>query len=140
MQLLNSAARVPAYAHDGDAGCDLVALESCVIKANGGRVLVPTGLAVAIPSGFGGFVLPRSGLASRHGVTCVNSPGLIDAGYRGEVQVALINLDPVQNYEVKEGDRIAQLVVIPVVAARFVTVPELPSAARGDGGFGSSGR
>ncbi len=140
VRLLDSDAQVPVYAHDGDAGCDLVATESCTLVANGGRALVPTGLALAIPPGFGGFVLPRSGLASRHGVTCANSPGLIDAGYRGQLQVALVNLDPTHDYEVKKGDRIAQLVIMPVASARFLTVTELPEAARGDGGFGSSGR
>ena len=140
VRLLDPSAQVPVYAHDGDAGCDLVATESCILRANGGRALVPTGLALAIPPGFGGFVLPRSGLASRHGVTCANSPGLIDAGYRGQVQVTLVNLDPTHDYEVKKGDRIAQLVVMPVVFARFVTVAELPDASRGEAGFGSSGR
>jgi dUTP pyrophosphatase len=102
--------------------------------------MVPTGFAIAIPEGYGGFVLPRSGLAAKHGVTCINAPGLIDAGYRGEVMVALVNLDPTQDYEVKKGDRIAQLVVLAVPPAQFTTVEELPSAERGAGGFGSSGR
>jgi dUTP pyrophosphatase len=115
-------------------------VESCVIRAGGGRAMVSTGLAVAIPEGHGGFVLPRSGLAAKHGVTCINSPGLIDAGYRGEVLVALVNLDATNDYEVKKGDRIAQLVVLPVPSARFVMVEELRTATRGEGGFGSSGR
>ena len=102
--------------------------------------MVGTGLSIAIPEGFGGFVLPRSGLASKHGVTCINSPGLIDAGYRGEVRVALVNLDPEDDYEVRKGDRIAQLVVMPVAMVTFVAAEELPSATRGHGGFGSSGR
>ncbi|MEO9180715.1 MAG: dUTP diphosphatase, partial [Acidimicrobiales bacterium] len=105
-----------------------------------GRALVATGFAIAIPEGHGGFVLPRSGLAANHGVTCVNAPGLIDAGYRGEVLIAMVNLDPTLDYEVKKGDRIAQLVVLPVPAAHFRTVEELPRAERGAGGFGSSGR
>jgi dUTP pyrophosphatase len=140
VRVLHPDATLPVYAHDGDAGCDLVAVESRVLAAGGGRAMVPTGIAVAIPEGHGGFVLPRSGLAAKHGVTCINAPGLIDAGYRGEVMVALVNLDPTHEYEVKKGDRIAQLVVMPVASATFVTVEELPSATRGEGGFGSSGR
>jgi dUTP pyrophosphatase len=140
VRVLHPDATLPAYANDGDAGCDLVAVESRTIAPNGGRAMVPTGLAVAIPEGHGGFVLPRSGLAAKHGVTCINAPGLIDAGYRGEVMVALVNLDPTHEYEVKKGDRIAQLVVLPVPPARFAVVEELPPADRGEGGFGSSGR
>src|SRR5579863_9838812 len=140
VRVLRPDATLPTYAHDGDAGCDLVAVESRVLVAGGGRAMVPTGLSVAIPEGHGGFVLPRSGLAAKYGVSCVNSPGLIDAGYRGEVLVALVNLDPVHDYEVKAGDRIAQLVVLPVPSATFLSVEELPSATRGEGGFGSSGR
>jgi dUTP pyrophosphatase len=139
-KLLHPDAVAPCYAHEGDAGCDLVAVEPALLRAGGGRALVATGIAVAIPEGFGGFVLPRSGLASRHGVTCANAPGLIDPGYRGEVKVALVNLDPESDYHVEKGDRIAQLVVLEVEAARFVVVDELPSASRGEGGFGSSGR
>jgi dUTP pyrophosphatase len=117
-----------------------VAVESCTLRAGGGRALVATGLAVAIPEGHGGFVLPRSGLASRHGVTCANAPGLIDPGYRGELKVALVNLDPENDYEVHKGDRIAQLVVIALERSDFSVVDELPPATRGDGGFGSTGR
>jgi dUTP pyrophosphatase len=140
VKVLHPDATLPSYANEGDAGCDLVAVESCVLKAGGGRAMVPTGIAVAIPEGHGGFVLPRSGLAAKRGVTCINSPGLIDAGYRGEVMVALVNLDPSTDYEVHKGDRIAQLVVLPVPSAHFRTVEELPPAQRGAGGFGSSGR
>ena len=140
VKVIHPDAVVPSYAHEGDAGCDLVAVESCVIKAGGGRAMVSTGLSIAIPERFGGFILPRSGLASKHGVTCVNSPGLIDAGYRGEVRVALVNLDPKDDYEVKKGDRIAQLVVMPVATVVFTLAEELPPATRGHGGFGSSGR
>ena len=140
VRVVHPDATLPVHAHEGDAGCDLVAVESCTIKAGGGRVMVATGLTVAIPEGHGGFVLPRSGLAAKHGVTCINSPGLIDAGYRGEVMIALVNLDPHHDYQVEKGDRIAQLVVLPVPAANFVTVAELPPATRGAGGFGSSGR
>jgi dUTP pyrophosphatase len=140
VRVLHPDASLPLYAHDGDAGCDLVAVESCTIAAAGGRVMVPTGFSIAIPEGYGGFVLPRSGLAAKHGVTCINAPGLIDAGYRGEVMVALVNLDPTLDYEVNKGDRIAQLVVLPVPLTHFTTVEELPPAQRGAGGFGSSGR
>jgi dUTP pyrophosphatase len=140
VKVLRSDATLPTYANEGDAGCDLVAVESCVLRAGGGRAMVPTGFAVAIPEGHGGFVLPRSGLAAKHGVTCVNAPGLIDSGYRGEVLVALVNLDPTMDYEVHKGDRIAQLVVLPVPPAHFRVVEELPTAQRGAGGFGSSGR
>jgi dUTP pyrophosphatase len=140
VKVLHPDATLPSYANEGDAGCDLVAVESCVLKAGGGRAMVPTGFAVAIPEGHGGFVLPRSGLAAKRGVTCINSPGLIDAGYRGEVMVALVNLDATTDYEVHKGDRIAQLVVLPVPSAHFRTVDELPPARRGAGGFGSSGR
>jgi dUTP pyrophosphatase len=139
-QQLHPDAVVPRVAHEGDAGCDLVAVESCTLRAGGGRALVATGLAVAIPEGHGGFVLPRSGLASRHGVTCANAPGLIDAGYRGEVKVALVNLDPEHDYQVEAGDRIAQLVVLKVESPSFRLVEDLPPAQRGAGGFGSSGR
>jgi len=140
VRVVHPDATMPVYAHDGDAGCDLVAVESCTISAGGGRAMVSTGLTVAIPEGHGGFVLPRSGLASKHGVTCINAPGLIDAGYRGEVMIALVNLDPTHDYEVKKGDRIAQLVVLAVPTVHFTAVEELPSAKRGAGGFGSSGR
>jgi dUTP pyrophosphatase len=137
---LHPDAVVPVYANEGDAGCDLVAVESCTILARGGRALVATGIAVAIPEGHGGFVLPRSGLASRHGVTLANAPGLIDAGYRGEVKVALVNLDAEHDYEVQKGDRIAQLVVMAVASSTVLVVDELPDTSRGEGGFGSSGR
>ena len=140
IKVLRPDAVTPRYANEGDAGCDLVALEPCTLKAGGGRALVATGLAIAIPEGHGGFVLPRSGLATNHGVTLANAPGLIDPGYRGELRVALVNLDEERDYEVKKGDRIAQLVVVPLVASHFEVVEELPSAARGEGGFGSSGR
>jgi len=139
-RLLDSGASLPRYAHEGDAGCDLVANESCTLRHGGGRALIGTGLSIAIPRGHCGFVLPRSGLATKHGVTCANAPGLIDAGYRGELRVALVNLDPVSDYDVTRGDRIAQLVIVPFVAANFNIVDQLPPASRGDDGFGSSGR
>jgi dUTP pyrophosphatase len=130
----------PAYARAGDAGADLVAREGVVLGAGGGRAMVPTGVAVAIPEGYAGLVLPRSGLAARHGVTVVNAPGLVDAGYRGELTVALLNTDPDSDYEVHRGDRIAQLVVVAVAAVLFEVVEVLPASERGRGGFGHSGR
>src|SRR5579863_2014601 len=139
-KVLHPDAVVPRYANDGDVGCDLVAVDPCTLTPGGGRALVGTGLSVAIPEGHGGLVLPRSGLAARHGVTCVNAPGLIDPGYRGEVKVALVNLDPHEEYVVHAGDRIAQLVVIALDNISFTVVAELPLAHRGEGGFGSSGR
>ncbi len=128
----------PQHAHDGDAGVDLYAREEVKLQAGEWRA-VPTGIAVAIPEGHGGLVLPRSGLAARHGVGVVNGPGLIDSGYRGEVQVVLINHggEPVM---VQRGERIAQLVVVPVATQQFVEVDELPPSARGRGGFGSTGK
>lgn len=131
---------LPAYARAGDAGADLVAREGVVLRAGGGRAMVPAGVAVAIPEGYAGLVLPRSGLAARHGVTVVNSPGLVDAGYRGELTVAMLNTDPSSDYEVHRGDRIAQLVIVAVEQVRFVVVDELPASERGSGGFGHSGR
>jgi dUTP pyrophosphatase len=131
---------LPMYAHEGDAGADLVARESAVLAPRGGRALVPTGIAVAIPEGYAGFVQPRSGLALRHGVTVLNTPGLIDAGYRDELRVCLVNLDPVAEYEVRRGDRIAQLVIQAVARADFVPTLSLAESARGLGGFGHTGR
>jgi len=131
---------LPSYARPGDAGADLVAREGVVLTAGGGRAAVPTGIALALPEGYGGFVQPRSGLASKHGVTMVNAPGLIDSGYRGEVHVLLINTDPSTDYEVQRGDRIAQLVIQRVEQAEFRVVDELPGSERGAGGFGHSGR
>ena len=131
---------LPSYARAGDAGCDLVAREAARLEAGGGRALVPTGIALAIPEGYAGFVQPRSGLALRHGVTCLNTPGLIDAGYRDELRVLLVNTDPDEPYKVERGDRIAQLVIQRVERAEFDVVDELPSSDRGLGGFGSSGR
>ena len=131
---------LPAYARAADAGVDLVAREGVVLRAGGGRAMVPAGVAVAIPEGYAGLVLPRSGLAARHGVTVVNAPGLVDAGYRGELTVALVNTDPDSEYEVHRGDRVAQLVVQRVEQARFVRVYALPESDRGTGGFGHTGR
>lgn len=133
---------VPAPARPGDAGLDLRARVAVELPPRGGRALVPTGIAVAIPSGYAGFVQPRSGLAHRHGVTCLNSPGLIDAGFRGEIGVILVNTDPVTPFQVARGDRIAQLVVQRVEAVQVRSVPadDLPPSARGAGGFGHTGR
>jgi dUTP pyrophosphatase len=130
---------LPSRAHEGDAGLDLYAAEATVIRP-GERASVGTGIAVEIPAGFAGLVLPRSGLAARHGIALVNSPGLIDSGYRGEVRALLLNTDRAEQFEIEPGDRIAQLVVTPVTGAEPVEVTELAASARGDGGFGSSGR
>jgi dUTP pyrophosphatase len=131
---------LPGYAHPGDAGADLVARTGVTLAANGGRALVPTGMAVAIPEGWAGFVQPRSGLALRHGVTCLNTPGLIDSGYRDELAVLLVNTDPRAPYEIHRGDRIAQLVIQRVETADFVEVADLSTTERGQAGFGSTGR
>lgn len=132
-------AQVPLYAHDGDAGCDLVANERAELAPSGGRASVGCGVAIAIPEGHAGFVLPRSGLALHHGVTCLNAPGLIDAGYRGELRVVLVNTDPHAPFIVEPGDRIAQLVVQRVEHVRFVETDALGATTRGDDGFGSTG-
>ena len=130
---------LPSYARAGDAGADLVARTGALLAPRGGRELIPTGIAIAVPEGFAGFVQPRSGLAVRHGVTVLNSPGLIDAGYRDELRVVLVNLDPDTPYEVVRGDRIAQLVIMAVEQARFVVTEALSASARGQGGFGHTG-
>ena len=139
---LDAGLPVPSYARPGDAGADLYARTDAHLRAGGGRAAVPTGVVVAIPEGYAGFVQPRSGLALRHGVTCLNTPGLIDSGYRGELAVLLVNTDPTEDYDVRRGDRIAQLVVQSVVRAAFlpVEIDGLPAAARGAAGFGHSGR
>jgi dUTP pyrophosphatase len=135
---LREDAVLPTRAHEGDAGLDLYAAETAHLGP-GERWSVPTGVAVEIPDGHAGLVLPRSGLAREHGIALVNSPGLIDAGYRGEVRVLLLNTDPAEVYRVAPGDRIAQLVVVPFAAVEPVEAQELAESARGDGGFGSSG-
>ena len=129
---------LPSYAHVGDAGADLLAREDALLPAGGGRALVPTGIALALPEGYAGFVQPRSGLAARHGIGVVNSPGLIDAGYRGEIRVVLLNTDAREPFTVEPGMRIAQLVIAPVATVRLVEVAELAASSRGDRGFGSS--
>jgi dUTP pyrophosphatase len=138
--VLDAELDVPSYARLGDAGADLVAREDLRLEPRGGRGLVSTGVAVAVPIGYAGLVLPRSGLAARHGITCLNTPGLIDSGYRGELQVLLVNTDPEEAYEVRRGDRVAQLVIVPVEQARFVRGDLLPTSQRGEGGFGHTGR
>jgi dUTP pyrophosphatase len=138
IEVLIQAESVPAYAHPGDAGADLVSAEALTL-APGERRLVGTGVAIALPDGYAGFVVPRSGLAAKHGITVVNSPGTIDAGYRGELKVILLNTDSNVPYDIAVGDRIAQLIVMPVTRAQFVPVETLPGSHRGEGGFGSSG-
>ncbi len=135
---LDPDASLPAYARPGDAGLDLSSAVDATVEP-GSRAMIPTGLAVAIPEGHAGLVLPRSGLASKRGLTLANSPGLIDAGYRGEVTCAVVNLDPVEAVTIRRGDRIAQLVVVEVPEMEPVWVDELPGSERGHGGFGSSG-
>jgi len=138
VDVLITAAVPPAYSHPGDAGADLVAAEA-VELAPGERATVGTGVSIALPDGYAAFVVPRSGLAAKHGITIVNSPGTVDAGYRGESRVSLLNTDSSVAYPVAIGDRIAQLIVMPVARARFVPVTTLPGSARGSQGFGSTG-
>jgi dUTP pyrophosphatase len=129
---------LPSYAHPGDAGADLLTTVD-VALAPGERALVPTGIAIALPEGYVALVHPRSGLAARHGLSIVNTPGTVDAGYRGEIKVMLINHDPRESIELRRGDRIAQLVVQRVERAVFAEVGELPASVRGSGGYGSTG-
>ena len=129
---------VPAYAHPGDAGADLTSTEALEL-APGQRATVGTGLSIALPDGYLAFVVPRSGLAAKHGITIVNSPGTVDAGYRGEIRVTLLNTDASVPYSIAIGDRIAQLIVLPVTRARFIPVDRLPGSERGENGFGSTG-
>lgn len=139
IRLLDPELSLPTKAHPDDAGLDLYARVDAHLPAGAGRVLVPTGVAVAIPSGYMGMVVPRSGLALKHGVSLVNTPGIIDAAYRGELQVIMINHDPEQDYRVQRGDRIAQLIVQAIATVEWSPVPELDDNDRG-GGFGHSGR
>lgn len=138
-RLLSDGARLPTRAHPGDAGLDLYAAETTTLEA-GGRASVGTGVAVEIPPGHAGLVLPRSGLAARHGITLTNSPGLIDAGYRGELRVLMLNTDRSEPYSVEAGERIAQLVIVAFSELAPVAVADLDASERGEGGFGSSGR
>ncbi|WP_158864538.1 dUTP diphosphatase [Leifsonia sp. AG29] len=132
------ASRLPVYAHPGDAGADLSAAEA-VTLGPGERFTMPTGVSIALPEGYAAFVVPRSGLAMKHGITIVNAPGTVDAGYRGEIRVTLLNTDRSMPYDIAVGDRIAQLIVMPVTRARFIPVDALPDSHRGTAGFGSSG-
>jgi dUTP pyrophosphatase len=136
---LDPEAILPEQAQPGDAGLDLRSVTDVVV-APGERVMVPTGLAVAIPEGHAGLVLPRSGLASKHGLTLSNAPGLIDAGYRGEILCAVVNLDREEPVSIAKGDRIAQLVIVEVPHVRPTWMDDLPASSRGEGGFGSTGR
>jgi dUTP pyrophosphatase len=129
---------MPHYAHPGDAGADLVSAEAVRLEP-GERALIATGVRIALPDGYLAFVVPRSGLAAKHGITIVNSPGTVDAGYRGEIKVSLLNTDSSSAYDVAVGDRIAQLIIMPVTRANFIPVEELPDSARGAAGFGSTG-
>lgn len=138
VQRLDQGLPLPAYAHGGDAGLDLYAAETVALTP-GARAAVRTGLAVAIPPGCAGFVLPRSGLALRHGLSLVNTPGLIDAGYRGEIRIVLINHDRDATVTITRGDRIAQLVIQRIESAELIEVPNLSDTPRGTGGFGSTG-
>ncbi|CAI9413122.1 Deoxyuridine 5'-triphosphate nucleotidohydrolase [Nocardioides sp. T2.26MG-1] len=138
VQRLDPDLPLPSYAHPGDAGADLLTTVD-VTLAPGERAMVPTGIAIALPDGYAAFVHPRSGLAARHGLSIVNAPGTVDAGYRGEIKVMLVNHDPREQIELRRGDRIAQLVVQRVERARFSEVGELPDSVRGAGGYGSTG-
>ncbi|MER3390046.1 MAG: dUTP diphosphatase [Microcella sp.] len=138
LDVLQTGSLPPAYAHPGDAGADLRAAEP-VVLAPGERATIGTGCAIALPDGFAAFVVPRSGLAANHGITIVNSPGTVDAGYRGELRVTLLNTDARESYSIAVGDRIAQLIVWPIVRAHFVPVESLPGSHRGQRGFGSTG-
>jgi len=138
IKMLDKTVPVPRYAHPGDAGLDLPSRVDMVLEP-GQRAMVPTGIAVAIPQGFAGFVLPRSGLAARHGIALVNSPGLIDSGYRGEVTVVMINTDKAEPFRIRRGDRIAQLVIQRVEEVKLTEVQDLDDTSRGEGGFGSTG-
>ena len=138
VEVLISSPVVPVYAHPGDAGADLMAAEAFVLTP-GARAMVPTGVSIALPDGYVAFVVPRSGLAAKHGITIVNSPGTVDAGYRGEIRVTVLNTDAEQPFSIEVGDRIAQLIIMPVARARFVPVTTLPGSHRGESGFGSTG-
>jgi dUTP pyrophosphatase len=138
-QRLSDAAVLPTRAHEGDAGLDLYAAEAVTVAPAGGRIDVGTGVAVEIPPGHAGLVLPRSGSARKHGITLTNAPGLIDSGYRGELRVLVLNTDPTEAFEIAPGDRIAQLVIVAVATLDSVEVDALSESERGEGGFGSSG-
>ncbi len=138
VDVLTTALEPPRYAHHDDAGADLCSTDAVTLNP-GERGTVGTGVAIALPDGYAAFVVPRSGLAARHGITIVNAPGTVDAGYRGEIRVTLLNTDARAAYTIAPGDRIAQLVVMPVTRATFIRVDELPESVRGANGFGSTG-
>ncbi len=138
VDVLIVAPEAPSYAHPGDAGADLRSAEAVRLEP-GERRLVGTGVSIALPEGYAAFVVPRSGLAAKHGITIVNAPGTVDAGYRGEIKVALLNTDREAAFDIAVGDRIAQMIVMPVPRARFIPVETLPDSVRGEGGFGSTG-
>lgn len=138
IEVLINAETIPTYSHPGDAGADLSSAENLVLHP-GERATVATGVSIALPAGFVAFVVPRSGLAAKHGITVVNSPGTVDAGYRGELKVTLLNTDLREPFTINKGDRIAQMIVMPVVQARFIPVDKLPESERGESGFGSTG-
>lgn len=138
VEVLIKAQNVPSYSHPGDAGADLSSAESLTL-APGERATVGTGVSIALPAGFVAFVVPRSGLAAKHGITVVNSPGTVDAGYRGEIKVTLLNTDKLAAFDITAGDRIAQIIVMPLSQARFIPVEKLPASERGESGFGSTG-
>jgi len=138
VEVLIASGEVPVYSHPGDAGADLHSAESLVL-APLSRATVGTGVTIALPDGYVAFVVPRSGLALKHGITIVNSPGTVDAGYRGEIRITMLNTDSEHPFPIEVGDRIAQLIVMPVSRATFIPVQKLPGSHRGDGGFGSTG-
>lgn len=138
VDVLIKAQKIPSYSHPGDAGADLHSTESLTIGP-GERALVCTGVSIALPDGYAAFVVPRSGLAAKRGITVLNSPGTVDAGYRGEIKVTLLNTDAHEPFQINPGDRIAQIIIMPVARAHFVPVATLPGSDRGEGGFGSTG-
>jgi dUTP pyrophosphatase len=138
VDVLIDARAIPQVAHPGDAGADLQSAEALTLLP-GQRATLSTGVSIALPEGYLAFIVPRSGLAAKHGITVVNSPGTVDAGYRGEIRVTLLNTDATQPFDIAVGDRIAQMIVMPFVSHNFVPVDELPASVRGEGGFGSSG-
>lgn len=138
IEVLISAESIPTVSHPGDAGADLMSTEALTLPP-GQRATVGTGVSIALPDGFVAFVVPRSGLAAKHGITVVNSPGTVDAGYRGEIKVTLLNTDARNAFDIAVGDRIAQMIVMPFARARFIEVDALPDSERGEGGFGSTG-
>lgn len=137
-EILITGEHIPTYAHPGDAGADLRSNEALVLQP-GQRAMVSTGISIALPFGYVAFVVPRSGLAAKHGITVVNAPGTVDAGYRGEIKVLLLNTDSQNAFEIEKGDRIAQLIIMNFVQAKFIAAEALPGSDRGEGGFGSTG-